>query len=67
MGYEPPDARDNQKLVNIIEAIIRLCEQNGVSLSHEDDHGGFKFVPFSEANSEWLRAASDETGSSQGW
>ncbi len=54
-------AKDNPKLANLMEAIIRLCKQNGVSLSHEDSHGGFIFEEYKERNADWLRDACDET------
>ncbi len=37
-----------------LEEIIEVCKRNGFSLSHEDPHGGFEVIPYSEACSEWM-------------
>lgn len=41
--------------------IIGVCKKHGLSISHEDTHGGFIVAPFSDGLTEWLMAASDET------
>ncbi len=48
---------DKKKLEALIEKIIALCREEGVSLSHEDYHGGFQFEGPSEYNEKWLRQA----------
>jgi pyruvate dehydrogenase complex dehydrogenase (E1) component len=59
--HERRQASDNPKLAVVMEAIITLCKWNGVSISHEDSHGGFIFEDYSEKLEKWFREASDET------
>jgi hypothetical protein len=44
-----------------IEEILVVCKKHGISISHEDDHGGFVIEPWSEENADWLRQADDRT------
>ena len=38
--------------------IEAVCRKYGLSISHEDSHGGFVIEPFDESNLDWLRGAS---------
>jgi len=42
---------------DFIEEVIRLSEKHGLSISHEDSHGGFLIKAYSQDNIEQLRAA----------
>jgi hypothetical protein len=56
------DAEEEQEvpeLDELIEKIIGLCREYGVSLSHEDYQGAFEFEDPSEHNENWLRNAMD--------
>jgi len=50
-----------QKVKNFISDIIKLSETHGLSISHEDGHGGFIIEVFNEHNTEWLSNAHDGT------
>lgn len=35
--------------------VINLCEEYGISISHEDGHGAFLLTPYDEHYTEWFR------------
>ena len=39
------------------EDVIKLCEQYGLSIAHEDGHGNFIIQDFRESNIEWFNNA----------
>jgi hypothetical protein len=41
--------------------VIEVCKRHGLSIGHEDQHGGFVVSEYDEGCSEWLRNASDDT------
>lgn len=50
----------NPKIDAFIEEIISVCKKHGMSISHEDGHGGFEIEEYDDDLSDWLRNASDE-------
>lgn len=42
--------------------VIAVCKKHGMSISHEDHHGGFVIERFDESTAEWLLQASDGRG-----
>jgi hypothetical protein len=40
-----------------LQAIARVCEDFGLSLSHEDGHGAFEITPYDDYNQDWLSRA----------
>lgn len=51
----------NEKIDAFVEDIKKVCLQHGLSISHEDSHGGFVIELFAQSNIEWLNAATDAT------
>jgi len=39
--------------------IDAVCKKHGLSISHEDSHGGFRIVEYDEELRDWLNAATD--------
>lgn len=54
-------ARDNPITQAFLEAILALCRQHNLSLSHEDSQGGFEIESYSEHCARWLLQAADRT------
>lgn len=52
---------ENPKINAFLHDVIRVCENHGLSLSHEDKHGAFEVVKFSTDNNNWLFEAIDGT------
>ena len=50
--------RKTRKFVN---AIIKLCEEHGMSISHQDFHGAFVIENYDKCNITWFKDAKDET------
>lgn len=50
------DAPEIDAFLADIEAV---CRKHGLSISHEDGHGGFLIEKFNEETMQWLHAASD--------
>jgi hypothetical protein len=42
-----------------LHAIVKVCEQHDMTVSHEDGHGAFLIESFNPQNLEWLRNAND--------
>jgi hypothetical protein len=51
----------DEKVKAAIEEIISVCRKHGVSIAHEDFHGGFLIEEPDENNYAWLRVATNET------
>jgi hypothetical protein len=57
------DERRNRRVDAFIEAVLAVCKQHGLSISHEDCHGAFIVVDYAEEFDKWLRDAQDGTDS----
>lgn len=40
-----------------IEEVLAVCKKHGMSISHEDHHGAFEIIAFTDEAAEWLREA----------
>jgi hypothetical protein len=49
------------RVQEFLEAVIALSKSRGLSISHEDGHGGFLVAEYDESLSRWLLDAGDET------
>jgi len=49
------------KVEAFLAEVIAVSRKHGLSIDHEDNHGAFLVVEFSEENAQWLNAAYDET------
>ena len=45
-----------------LEEIAAVCKKHGLSIAHEDSHGGFLIQQYAEHNIEWLNDASRNLG-----
>ena len=52
---------ENPAIDAFIEDVLRVCQQHGLSIEHEDGHGSFEIATYNEDSSQWLRAAADAT------
>lgn len=50
-----------KKVKAFVDAINALCEEHGLSISHEDRHGEFQIVELNDADKKWFSEASDKT------
>ena len=52
----------SDKVLRFIDRVIKLSEEMGLSIAHEDQHGGFIIEPYDEVNIKWFKDAmeSDE-------
>ena len=49
-----PAAFDPADVNSFLSEIIGVCKKWKISLSHEDDHGAFLLMPYSEDLADWL-------------
>ena len=61
------NTRDNRneespKIDAFLEEVIEVCRKHGMSISHEDGHGSFLVVPFSDGDADCLMHADNSTG-----
>jgi hypothetical protein len=49
----------NPAIDAFLDEIVAVCKKHGMSISHEDQQGGFDIEPFDEHYVRWLSAASD--------
>ncbi len=42
-----------------IAEVIEVSRKHGMSIAHEDGHGGFLIEAFDQENADWLSAAAD--------
>lgn len=49
---------ENPKVDAFLAEILDVCRRHGLSISHEDSHGGFLVTPFDESTAAWLNDAS---------
>lgn len=45
----------DEKLKNFLEEIEKICKAHNISISHEDEHGGFLFIEYNEECMEWFK------------
>ena len=57
---------ESPRIDAFLNEIAEVCQRHGLSISHEDQHGGFLITEFGEANIEWLKSACDATGTKKG-
>lgn len=50
-----------KKVKAFVDAVNSVCEEYGLSISHEDRHGEFQIVELNEADKKWFSEASDNT------
>lgn len=46
-----------ENILNFLNDIERVCKKHGLSISHEDCHGGFEIESYQQFNIDWLKAA----------
>ncbi len=46
-----------EKKDDFIKDIIEVYKKHGLSISHEDSHGGFLIKEYSDENARWLNSA----------
>ena len=49
---------ESEKVDAFIAEIVAVCKRHGMSISHEDGHGGFLIGAFNEDDANWLASAS---------
>ena len=47
----------DDKALQFIEDVLKLYKKYELSISHEDTHGAFVIVQYSDENEKWLRNA----------
>lgn len=52
---------ENEKIDAFLTEVIEVSKRHGLSIGHEDNHGGFLVHKFSQDNADWLMNAADET------
>jgi len=52
---------ENEKIDSFLAEIISVCIKHGLSIGHEDCHGGFLVREFNHDAAKWLLEASDDT------
>ena len=52
---------ENEKIDAFLAEIVEVSKRHGLSIGHEDSHGGFLVHTFSQDNADWLMAAADQT------
>lgn len=50
---------ENSKIDAFLEDVVSVCRKHGLSIEHEDAHGGFEVTKFNRDAVDWLLAASD--------
>lgn len=51
---------ENPAIDAFMDEIEAVCRKHRMSISHEDQHGAFEIVEYSQDCMEWLRAAHDD-------
>ena len=52
------ERKENKQVDAFIEDLFKLYEKHGMSISHEDYHGGFKIDVLDDYNKNWIKQAS---------
>jgi hypothetical protein len=53
------DFVENKEVDSFINEILTVCKKHGMSISHEDTHGGFSIVKYKDSYAEWFLNAHD--------
>lgn len=56
-----PPRRNNPKIDAFLLEVIEVCKKHGLSIGHEDHHGGFQIADYDEEFDFWLWQAEDYT------
>ena len=51
---------EDKTVDNFLKELFDLYEKYNISISHEDQHGGFIFEEDCKVNREWIKAARDD-------
>jgi hypothetical protein len=51
----------NNKVTDFIREVIKLSKKFELSISHEDQHGGFEIEDYDDCFTGWFSQASDRT------
>ncbi|NBT75157.1 MAG: hypothetical protein EBT15_04150 [Betaproteobacteria bacterium] len=60
-GHKYVGEAENAAVDAFLAEVIEVCRKRGMSISHEDGHGGFQIQDFSEDAAAWLLGAADMT------
>lgn len=52
---------ENEKIDAFLAEVIEVSKKHGLSIGHEDNHGGFLVQKYSQDNADWLLQASDDS------
>lgn len=52
---------ENEKIDAFLAEVVEVSKKHGLSIGHEDCHGGFLVHKFSQDNADWLMEAADNT------
>ena len=52
---------ENKKVDMFLGEVCDVCKRHGLSISHEDSHGGFEVTDYDEFFSGWLMRADDNS------
>ena len=56
-GFQP----NSPEVEAFLAEIVATCQRHKLSLSHEDEHGAFRVIPYDKNVEDWLLDAFDET------
>ena len=51
----------SEKVTAFIKEIVAVCKKHKLSISHEDQHGGFEIENYDDCFTGWFTQASDRT------
>ena len=51
----------SEKVKEFVKEIIKVCKKHELSISHEDQHGGFEIEDYDDCFTAWFSQASDRT------
>ncbi len=60
--YDGSKSMPNPEVDAFLRDIIKVCEEHGFSIEHEDGQGAFIITKFNEAAADWLFLASTAIG-----
>jgi hypothetical protein len=53
----------SEKVKEFVKEIIKVCKKHNLSISHEDQRGGFEIENYDDCFTGWFSQASDRTNS----